>query len=119
VFHLYISEDSLPYTQLSGGAQNYRTWFYFNVTGVPEGETVTFSIRNMNNQGRLFKMGLKPVYKVVPDIQAEWQRIPTSVEYDYLDDCGPFYITFTHDFKYEDQQITYFAFTYPFSFEEI
>jgi cytosolic carboxypeptidase protein 5 len=46
---LYISEDSLPYTQLSGGAQNYRTWFYFNVTGVPEGETVTYSIRNMNN----------------------------------------------------------------------
>jgi len=43
---MYISEDCLPYITNCG---NYRTWFYFSVTGVPEGETLTFSIRNMNN----------------------------------------------------------------------
>ena len=89
------------------------------MTGVPEGETITFSIRNMNNQGRLYKMGLKPVFKVVPDVQLEWQRIPTTVEYDYVDEGGPFYITYSHEFKYNDQKVTYFAFKYPFSFEEI
>jgi cytosolic carboxypeptidase protein 5 len=41
------------------------------------------------------------------------------VEYDYVDEGGPFYITYTHEFKYDDQKTTYFAFTYPFSFEEI
>ncbi len=46
---MYISEDSLPYVTLPGGAQNYRTWFYFSITGVARGETVIFSMRNMNN----------------------------------------------------------------------
>jgi hypothetical protein len=67
MFYMYISEDSLPYTPLASGS-NYRTWFYFSVTGVPRGETVIFSMRNMNNQGRLFKMGLKPVYRVLPSV---------------------------------------------------
>ncbi len=116
---MYISEDSLPYTPLQGGAQNYRTWFYYSVSGVPPGETITFSIRNMNNQGKLYKMGLKPVYKVVPSEQTEWQRIPNNVEYDYIEEGGPFYITFNHEFKYAESCLTFFAFTYPFSFEEI
>jgi hypothetical protein len=117
LFHLYISEDSLPYTPLTGGAQNYRTWFHFSVTGVPRGDTVIFSIRNMNNQGRLFKLGLKPVYR--NSVSGGWQRIPASVQYDYLDEGGPFFITFTHNFIYDETETTYFAFSYPFSFEEI
>jgi hypothetical protein len=118
LFHMYISEDSLPYTPLPAGCQNYRTWFYFSVTGVPKGETVIFSMRNMNNQGRLFKLGLKPVYRVLPSAQPSWQRIPASVQFDYLDE-GPFFITFCHNFAYEETETTYFAFSYPFSFEEI
>ena len=69
---MFISEDSLPYVTLPGGAQNYRTWFYFSVTGVARGETVIFSMRNMNNQGKLYKMGLKPVYRVLPNVEKEW-----------------------------------------------
>ena len=71
-FHMYISEDSLPQTPLPAGSQNYRTWFYFSVTGVTKGDTVVFSMRNMNNQGRLFKLGLKPVYRVLPNTQTAW-----------------------------------------------
>lgn len=38
LFHLYLSEDSLPHSPLNnGGSQNYRTWFHFNVRGVPPG----------------------------------------------------------------------------------
>lgn len=77
-------------------------------------------MRNMNNQGRLYKMGLKPVYRVLPNAQKEWLRIPNSVQYDYLDDGGgPFFITFSHIFNHEESEVAYFAFTYPFSYEEI
>ena len=77
------------------------------------------SIRNMNNQGKLYKMGLKPVFRVLPSIEKEWKRIPNNVQYDYVEDCGPFMITFSHNFAYEETEVTYFAFTFPFSYEEI
>jgi hypothetical protein len=114
---MYISEDSLPYTPLQT-ASNYRTWFYFNVTGVPRGETLTFSMRNMNNQGRLCKLGLRPAYKVLPNTQKEWKRLPHDIAYDYMDE-GPFFITFTYTFNHDESEVAYFAFTYPFSFAEI
>ena len=44
-FHLWVSPDGAPY-QKEGG---YTTWFHFGVQGVPYHETVTFTIRNMNN----------------------------------------------------------------------
>ena len=28
----------------------YRTWFYFSVTGVPQGELLTFTFKNLSNQ---------------------------------------------------------------------
>lgn len=58
---MYISEDSLPYMENAG---NYRTWFYYKTSGVKKGEILTFSIRNMNNQGKLYKSGLKPVFRI-------------------------------------------------------
>jgi hypothetical protein len=27
----------------------YKTWFYFSVTGIPQGEMVTFTFKNLNN----------------------------------------------------------------------
>ena len=41
-----MAEDSLPYMKNAG---NYRTWFYYSVSGVKKGEQLTFSVRNMNN----------------------------------------------------------------------
>lgn len=75
----------------------------------------------MNNQGRLFKLGLKPVYRVGGVGEGgQWRRIPNNVSYDYTEDGGgPFFITFTHTFQEGEAQTTYFAFSYPFSFEEI
>ena len=52
----------------------------------------------MNNQGKLYKLGLKPVFKVMPD-HPYWRRIPTDVNYDYGNEG--FYVTFTHNFSYE------------------
>jgi hypothetical protein len=42
---LWISNDTAPYND-----QGYRTWFYFSVKGVPQGEQLTFTFRNLNEQ---------------------------------------------------------------------
>lgn len=74
---MYMSQDSEPYTNKG----HYRTWFYFLVKGVPNNHTLTFVIRNMNNQGALYRAGLKPVYRVLPKTQKKWKRIPGTVDF--------------------------------------
>ena len=95
-YHLYISEDCLPYATTG----YYKTWFYFSVTGVPKSQTLTFSIRNMNNQGKLYKLGLKPVYRVLPDERKDWARITAEVGYEYGSEG--FIVTWQHHFTYTD-----------------
>ena len=46
--------------------KHYRTWFYFYVTGVDQGTTITFTIENMSNQSKLFSYGMKPFFRVMP-----------------------------------------------------
>lgn len=72
-----MSQDAEPYTEKG----HYRTWFYFSVQGVPNNTTLTFVMRNMNNQGALYKVGLKPVYRVLPKTSKRWKRIPGNVDY--------------------------------------
>ena len=43
---LWIASDCDPYYQ---GENYYKTWFYFSVTGVPQGEQITFTFRNLHN----------------------------------------------------------------------
>ena len=111
-YSIFMSEDGLPYSAKG----HYRTWFYFSVTGVPTGQALIFAIKNMNNQGRLYKAGLKPVYRVLPTAQKRWKRIPEGVE------CGKgsegFCITFSFTCTYSQDDVYYFAFSYPFSLEE-
>ena len=39
-YFLWISHDSAPYLE-----DGYRTWFYFSVHGVPQGEQLTFTFK--------------------------------------------------------------------------
>lgn len=64
----WLAGDGMPYT--SG---HFRTWFYFSVKGVKPGETLTFTVKGMACQGKLYKMGLRPVYRVAPD-SMKWKR---------------------------------------------
>jgi hypothetical protein len=41
-----VSPDAAPYIE----GDYYRTWFYFSVAGVPQGDQLTFTFRNLNNQ---------------------------------------------------------------------
>ncbi len=47
VFELWVASDSEPYFK---DRDFYRTWFYFSVSGVPQGEQLTFTFKNLHNQ---------------------------------------------------------------------
>lgn len=51
-----MAADSAPFLE----GDFYKTWFYFSVTGVPQGEQLTFTFKNLNNQVSYFpKLHLK------------------------------------------------------------
>ena len=54
--------------------QPFRTWFQFSVRGVTKGRTLTFNVKNMNAQGKLFRQGMSPVYRALPS-KPEWERL--------------------------------------------
>ena len=45
-FDLWVASDSEPHFK---NTDFYRTWFYFSVTGVPQGEQLTFTFKNLHN----------------------------------------------------------------------
>ena len=71
-----MSHDGAPYQD-----DGYKTWFYFSVKGVPQGEQLTFTFKNLNNQTKLYGQGLKPVFRIVPSNHKKWRRIFTKVNY--------------------------------------
>lgn len=58
------------------GPNPNRTWFYFGVKG-GHGRYIKFNLMNLNKQGRLFEMGMLPVFKTVPGHE-KWARIYTK-----------------------------------------
>ncbi|GIY96738.1 hypothetical protein CEXT_450121 [Caerostris extrusa] len=69
----------------------FRTWFYFGISGGPPGIMIKI------NEG--------------------WKRISGKVDFRCATD-GNFIISFCHTLPLEQDSITYFAFTYPFSYTE-
>ena len=45
-FDLWVAHDAAPHME----GDYYKTWFYFSVTGMPQGELITFTFKNLNNQ---------------------------------------------------------------------
>lgn len=93
-----------------------KTWFYFYVQGANKGETIKFSIKNMNKQAKLYSMGLRPVYRVIPKGKG-WQRIPGPTKWNR--GTSGLEVHFQHTFAQNDDERVYFAFTYPFSYHDI
>ncbi|XP_035205008.1 cytosolic carboxypeptidase-like protein 5, partial [Stegodyphus dumicola] len=94
----------------------FRTWFHFGVAGGPPGAVVKFHVMNLNRQGKLYFHGMKPVFKIIPS-KDDWKRIPGKVDFRCETD-GNFIISFCHTLPQESNTITYFAFTYPFSYTD-
>ncbi|EKX31473.1 hypothetical protein GUITHDRAFT_159045 [Guillardia theta CCMP2712] len=95
---------------------NYRTWFYFSVSGAKKDQTLTFTVMNMNPQTKMFNQGMKPVYRLGSSAWDKWERIKDEVTYS----CGEgrqFQIRFK--FRFSSDSTVFFAFSYPYSFEDV
>ena len=109
-FNLFISGDSVPYEKA-----HYKTWFYFSIKGMPADSVIRFTIRNMGNQGKLIKNGLRPVYRSLSN--QKWKRVHDQVN--YKNEKGYSTLSWTHDFSdMEKNDIFFFAYTYPYSYTE-
>lgn len=106
-FHLYTGADcALTLVETST-----RTWFYFEVQA-PKDTDLTITIKNLNNQGKLLREGLKPVTK---KRSGAWERLQEQVSYRMNAETGQFELEWTHKFGGEAE---YFAFSYPWSYED-
>ena len=70
---------------------------------------------NLNKQGRLFEMGMLPVFRSIPGHE-NWSRIYTRPSWQTVE--NNFYMSFTHRLSDRRDSITYFAFCFPYSYEE-
>lgn len=73
---------------------NFRTWFYFGVSGVPVNLCMKINIVNLNKQGRLFSQGYAPVYKTVPSGKETWERVKEKIAYEVSRALFHFIFTF-------------------------
>lgn len=92
-----------------------RTWFYFGMRAPNPQLLVKLNMIDLNKQVKMYSHGMAPVYRVVPG-RPHWERIRDRPSYNTEDDI------FTVSFRYrtpESNCITYFAFTYPYSYAEL
>jgi hypothetical protein len=71
----------------------------------------------MANQGKLFRQGLRPVYRSKSNMK--WKRVHGSVDVS-LNGNGSSSVTWSHKFKEiegTDEEV-FFAYTYPYSYTE-
>jgi cytosolic carboxypeptidase protein 5 len=104
-FNLWTGPDAMG----TSGENGCRTWFYFKVTSSTE-MRIKLTIKNLNSQGKLFKDGMKPVYKTN---ETDWERIPGELA--SSQNNSNFEIAFEHNLT---SQETFFAFTYPWTYSQ-
>jgi len=109
-YHVWIAPDCYG-TQKE---TDYRTWFYFRSKDMKKYGTYTFTVKNMNFQGKLFNEGLLPVYRT--KTQSSWKKVEAKGFSIQKSEKG-LEVTFTHTFGPHDVEV-FFAFTYPWSYEE-
>ncbi|XP_058837129.1 uncharacterized protein LOC131693378 isoform X3 [Topomyia yanbarensis] len=92
-----------------------RTWFYFAVRGGRPHQIVKFNVMNLNKQAKLFSQGMHPVMKV--GSAGRWERIKDKPSYAVTNDI--FFISFLHRAPESPETKTYYAFTFPFTYNEL
>ncbi|XP_018375422.1 PREDICTED: cytosolic carboxypeptidase-like protein 5 [Trachymyrmex cornetzi] len=97
---------------------NNRTWFYFGVKSNHPSVSVRFNIVNLNKQVKMFSQGMCPVFKIVPG-HLHWERIRERPTYTVDQKGNDFTLSFLYYIPENSKAITYFAFTYPFSYTDL
>ncbi|CAH8541433.1 unnamed protein product [Schistosoma bovis] len=114
-FRMWIKPDCAGTAYANGN----RTWFYFSMRGYSPGKIMRATIMNMNKQSKIYSQGFSPVYRVCsPSVaQSRWQRIRDKPFWELVN--GQFLLTFIHRFQDPRGSITYFAFCYPWTYNEM
>jgi cytosolic carboxypeptidase protein 5 len=95
----------------------YRTWFHFAVRGFKKGNTIKFTIMNMNKQTGLFQHDHRPSVSSSPSAP-KWKRLPVPVSKHTIREGNIFEVEFKHTFLYNDEEVR-FAFCFPYSYTEV
>ncbi|XP_051161461.1 cytosolic carboxypeptidase-like protein 5 isoform X2 [Leptopilina boulardi] len=95
-----------------------RTWFYFGVKAAKPGAFVRLNVINLNKQVKMFSQGMCPVYKILPG-HPQWERIRDKPIYALDEKSNEFTLSFNYRTPDNPKAITYFAFTYPFTYNDL
>jgi hypothetical protein len=92
-----------------------RTWFFFSIRGGEKNQVIKFNLMNLNKQAKLFSQGMHPVVK--HGSNGKWERIKEKPNF-YVTEEN-FILTFFHKVTENvEDNLTFFAFTYPFTYTE-
>ncbi|XP_039283758.1 cytosolic carboxypeptidase-like protein 5 [Nilaparvata lugens] len=94
-----------------------RTWFHFGIRGGPPFALVKLNIVNLNRQSKMYSQGMAPVFRTSLNPRNQWERVRDKPTFSTDDNV------FTLSFKFRTLEnaraVTYFAFTYPYSYLEL
>ncbi|XP_011500290.1 PREDICTED: cytosolic carboxypeptidase-like protein 5 [Ceratosolen solmsi marchali] len=113
-FNLWTKQDC----QGTEFQNNNRTWFYFGIKSAIPGIYVKLNLVNLNKQLKMFNQGMSPVYKVIPG-HPHWERIKEKPTISGDEKSNEFILSFIYKTSENSNAITYFAFTYPFSYTDL
>eukprot|EP00742_Colponemidia_sp_Colp-10_P008326 GILJ01009012.1.p1 GENE.GILJ01009012.1~~GILJ01009012.1.p1 ORF type:complete len:738 (-),score=110.50 GILJ01009012.1:196-2409(-) len=113
----WSNEEYFLWTAPDAGSDktSYRTWFHFSVKGGRKGSTIFLTIKNLNQQNRLYNQGFKPVYRSMPN-KPRWERVKGTCTYQSVGTVN-FEIRFQYEFEHDDNEV-FFAFAYPHSYTD-
>ena len=113
--HCGCGRGLTPCGAVSEVETGFKTWFHFYIKGGKKGESITLRIRGLNAHSKLYGRDMRPVVRSVPS-DKEWDRVKSSVEYKQDEEKQKIEIKLKHRFEYDDET-TYIAFTYPYSYQ--
>ncbi|XP_065842968.1 cytosolic carboxypeptidase-like protein 5 isoform X2 [Oscarella lobularis] len=117
-FNVWTSPDCAGTPHANGN----RTWFYFGVTGSKLAhKTIRINVMNMNRQTKLYAQGHAPMTRTVflgGGGKTKWERVRDRPACEMLEG-GHMRMSFEHAFVDDRRATTYFAFSYPFSYDDL
>ena len=87
-----------------------RSWFYFKVSA---SGPYTFTLKNLNLQGKLFRDGMKPLVRTPTK---PWDRITSPVLCEIAGEVAS-HFAISFDYTFEESPV-YFSFSFPWSYSD-